>query len=91
MAVPAGGRTARGGRSDPGMKSAGGLPVGHELLNMPISSEQAEELRSRGILRGRWTAESEEEPTSDIMDAAQCDGTAWPDEWVRVIERDEAP
>lgn len=58
-----------------------GVAAQNELLNMPITSEQAEELRARGIIRGKWAAESEEEPTSDIEDAQNVG--QWPDEWVR--------
>jgi len=52
----------------------------NQMLNMPITSDQAAELRARGIIKGRWCAESEEEPTSDLEDAQNVG--LWPDEWV---------
>jgi len=43
-----------------------------------ITADDAERLRQAGVLHGRWAAESEEEPSSDLKDAEAC-YRKWPD------------
>jgi len=66
----------------------GAVSVDERMPKGAISADEAETLRAAGVLKGRWTVESEEEPSSDLKDAEAC-YQKWPEDWGGDEENDD--